>query len=65
MVLDKSTIDALLCSDNPLVNVVRMMHHIYRVLVEGGLYFLISYGNPASRLIHMSRSHVNFDIKTL
>ena len=46
LVLDKSTIDALLCSDTPSTNVAKMLHHIYRVLADDGFYVVISYGKP-------------------
>ena len=46
MVLDKSTLDALLCSDSPLVTVAKMMKEVYRVLKDDGVYFVVSYGQP-------------------
>jgi ubiquinone/menaquinone biosynthesis C-methylase UbiE len=45
-VLDKSTIDALLCSDSPIVSVARMTREIYRVLKDDGVYLIVSYGAP-------------------
>ena len=63
MVLDKSTLDALSCSDEPYLNVAKMLWHIHRVLKKGGVYVVISYSNPENRLPHLERKHVNFDIK--
>ena len=63
LVIDKSTIDALLCSTTPLVSVAKMLRHIHRILVNDGCYFVVSYGTPGTRLIHFSRSHVNFSVK--
>lgn len=43
LVIDKSTIDSLMCSDSPLLNVAKMIEEGYRVLKEGGYYFTVSY----------------------
>ena len=32
LVIDKSTIDTLMCSENPLINVAQMIEEGYRVL---------------------------------
>lgn len=53
LIIDKSTIDSLMCSDNPLMNVTKMIQEGYRVLVEGGYYFTVSYSG--SRLEHFFR----------
>lgn len=62
MVLDKSVIDALLCSDAPYSNAAKMLHHIHRVLSDDGYYFAILYGRPEQRMIYLKQKHVNFDI---
>jgi ubiquinone/menaquinone biosynthesis C-methylase UbiE len=53
LVIDKSTIDAILCGDNSFLNVAIMTKEIQRVLKEGGIYMIISYGLPDNRLIHL------------
>ncbi len=53
LVIDKSTIDSLMCSDNPLIYVSRMICEGYRVLREGGYYFTVSYSG--SRMEHFTR----------
>lgn len=45
LVIDKSTIDSLMCSDCPLVNVAKMLEESYRVLRNGGYYLAISYSS--------------------
>lgn len=62
MVLDKSTLDALTCSDDPYLNIARMLQEVHRVLHRDGIYLVISYSTPANRLEHLQRSHINFDI---
>jgi ubiquinone/menaquinone biosynthesis C-methylase UbiE len=53
LVVDKSTIDSLMCSDNPLMNVAKMIEEGYRVLKDGGYYFTVSYND--SRMEHFRR----------
>ncbi len=51
-VIDKSTIDALLCGDSAFINVAKMMNEIQRVLKVGGIYMAITYGQPENREFH-------------
>jgi len=53
LVVDKSTIDALLCGDNSFINVAIMTKEIIRTLKVGGLYMIISYGQPENRIFHL------------
>ena len=46
IIIDKSTLDALLCSDEGSKNAACMLKECQRVLKEGGFYFCISYGYP-------------------
>lgn len=55
LVLDKSTIDTLMCTENPLINVAKMAEESYRVLKPNGVYFAISYANPEKRLHNITR----------
>lgn len=63
LVVDKSTIDALLCGTHSFMKVAQMTKEISRVLKVGGIYFIISYGKPESRMIHLERDHLGFDIQ--
>ena len=62
LLIDKSTIDALLCGKYSYINVAHMMNESQRVLKVGGSYMAISYGCPENRLIHFQREHLSFDI---
>ena len=64
-IIDKSTLDALLCGEKSFVDVVYMTKEISRILKEGGIYFIISYGRPEYRLFHLKRKHLAFDIQVL
>ncbi|XP_073030236.1 uncharacterized protein [Primulina eburnea] len=49
-VVDKGTLDSLLCGQNSRQNASRMLEEVYRVLKEKGAYILITYGSPVYRL---------------
>lgn len=51
--VDKSTIDALLCGDNSFINVAIMTKEVMRTLKPGGIYMIISYGQPENRIFHL------------
>ena len=61
LIIDKSTIDALLCGDHSFMIVAKMLKEISRVLKTGGYYVIISYGKPESRIIHLERDHLAFE----
>ena len=61
LIIDKSTIDALLCGDHSFMIVAKMLKEISRVLKTGGYYVIISYGKPESRMIHLERDHLAFE----
>jgi len=48
-VLDKCTIDGIMCSKDYLLTAHRVIIEIFRVLKVGGLYLMISYSNPQAR----------------
>lgn len=63
LVIDKSTMDALLCGENSYANVAQMTKEISRVLKIGGYYLVISYGKPEYRVLHLKREHLDFDVQ--
>ena len=62
LIIDKSTIDALLCGDSSFINVALMLKEVQRVLKDDGIYMIISYGKPENRLLHLERKHLSFDV---
>ena len=62
LAIDKSTIDALLCGEDSFTKVAKMIKEVQRVLKVGGYYMIISYGNPESRVFHLKRKFLNFEI---
>ncbi len=63
VLIDKSTIDALLCGDHSFVMTAKMLKEVSRVLKVGGIYFVISYGPPETRIFHLEREFLSFSIK--
>ena len=49
LIVDKSTIDCLLCDYDGDLNVAMMLRECQRTLKEGGFYVLISFGKPDQR----------------
>lgn len=50
VVIDKGTFDAISCNDEYQADLEDMITSIYRVLKPGGVYLLVSYGEPEARL---------------
>ena len=64
VIIDKSTIDTLLCGNFAYLNVAIMLRECQRVLKTGGLYIAISYSSPEFREEHLKRENLNFDVQT-
>ena len=43
--------------------VAKMLKEISRLLKTWGYYIIISYGNPETRMIHLERDHLAFEIQ--
>ena len=64
LIIDKSTIDALVCGDFALLNVAKMMKECQRTLKTGGAYVAISYGCPENRVFHYLQQHLKFSLQS-
>ena len=49
LVIDKSTIDAVMCGEHSEINAAIILKECQRILKPGGRYVVISYGKPESR----------------
>ena len=63
LVLDKSTMDAIVCASHAYRKVAMMLREVQRVLKTGGIYILITFGEPSRRMLHLEREHLDWDIK--
>ncbi|GLI60014.1 hypothetical protein VaNZ11_002078, partial [Volvox africanus] len=62
-VVDKGTVDALLCSKDAADNIHNMFREISRVLVPGGVFLLITLGGPAQRLSLVNRQEFDWSVQ--
>ncbi|XP_020087647.1 methyltransferase-like protein 13 isoform X1 [Ananas comosus] len=49
-VIDKGTLDSIMCGHNAHENATKMLEEVARVLKDKGVYILITYGDPSYRL---------------
>ena len=63
LIIDKSTIDTLLCGVHSFMMEAKILKEISRVLKTDGYYVIISYGQPENRMIHLERDHLAFEIQ--
>ncbi|KAJ8759791.1 hypothetical protein K2173_009892 [Erythroxylum novogranatense] len=49
-IIDKGTLDSILCGSNSRQNATKMLEEVWRVLKDKGVYFLVTYGSPVYRL---------------
>ena len=61
-VIDKSTLDTILCGEMSFYNTAVMINEIQRVLKTNGKYICVSYGTPETRIKHFNREHLSFEI---
>lgn len=64
LIIDKSTIDALLCGESSFMNTALMMKECQRVLKVDCSYMGISYGTPENRVMHYKRPHLKMAVQT-
>ncbi|KAG2436162.1 hypothetical protein HYH02_011666 [Chlamydomonas schloesseri] len=62
-VIDKGTVDALLCSKDAGIHITAMFREISRVLVPGGTFLLITLGGPAHRLPLVVRPEFGWSVQ--
>ncbi|KAL2897573.1 EEF1A lysine methyltransferase 4 [Bienertia sinuspersici] len=62
-VIDKGTLDSLMCATDAPMSASRMLGEISRLLMPGGIYMLITYGDPNARMSHLMRSVYNWKIE--
>ena len=48
-IIDKGTLDSILCGENSIPLVDKMIKEVYRLLATNGVYYCISYGDEDHR----------------
>ncbi|CDJ47393.1 Methylase, related [Eimeria brunetti] len=62
-VIDKGTLDCILCGEKSFENVHKALTHISQVLKPGGVYMMISYGSPMFRLNHLQKKELGWTVE--
>ncbi|KAL8204325.1 hypothetical protein R6Q57_009948 [Mikania cordata] len=61
-VIDKGTLDSLMCGTDAPISASQMLGEVSRILKPGGIYMLITYGDPTVRMPHINRPVYNWKI---
>ena len=62
MIIDKGTLDAMLCSDDAFINVAKMLKECQRTIKVGGYYVVVSFSAPENRQSHLVQKHLNWKL---
>lgn len=62
-VIDKGTLDSLMCGTDAPISASQMLGEVSRILKPGGIYMLITYGDPSVRMPHINRPAYNWKIE--
>mmetsp|Transcript_115217 Transcript_115217/g.223910 ORF Transcript_115217/g.223910 Transcript_115217/m.223910 type:complete len:211 (+) Transcript_115217:65-697(+) len=63
VVLDKATLDSILCGEGSTHNAQKMLSEISRVLMPDGVYIAVSHGQPSYRLTYLQRPEFGWTVK--
>eukprot|EP01017_Pseudomicrothorax_dubius_P000311 TRINITY_DN0_c1537_g1_i1.p1 TRINITY_DN0_c1537_g1~~TRINITY_DN0_c1537_g1_i1.p1 ORF type:complete len:223 (+),score=60.38 TRINITY_DN0_c1537_g1_i1:46-714(+) len=63
-VVDKGTLDAVLCGEMSTTNAHKMLSEVHRILTPKGVYICISYGQPDHRLPYLDKPDFEWKILT-
>ncbi|EAS02154.2 kinase domain protein (macronuclear) [Tetrahymena thermophila SB210] len=64
-VMDKGTLDSILCGESSTSNANKAISEIYRVLTPKGVYVLISHGSPEYRRTYLQKPEFQWDIQEI
>jgi ubiquinone/menaquinone biosynthesis C-methylase UbiE len=63
LIIDKGTLDSILCGTNSVENASKMLGHLYRVLKPGGVFLEYTYGTPTTRFPHLRTEALKWDVQ--
>merc|ERR1711923_546809 len=64
IVIDKATLDSILCGEGSTHNATKMLSEISRVLKPDGVYIAVSHGQPSYRLTYLEREEYKWKVET-
>jgi len=62
--VDKGTLDAILCGESSIANADKMLGEISRVLRPGGVFVVVTYGDPPTRLTYLEKPKYGWKVET-
>jgi len=62
LIIDKGTLDAILCGNDSAKNSSDMLDQCSRVLKPGGIFFIFTYGQPQSRLSYLEKPKLSWSV---
>lgn len=62
-VIDKGTMDSILCGEGSTHNIGRMCEEVSRVLKPSGVFIIVSYGLPENRLGYLEKEDYSWTVK--
>jgi len=62
IVVDKGTLDSILCGEGSTHNAQKALSEISRVLKPGGVYIYVSHGAPTYRLTYLESADLGFKV---
>ncbi|KAJ0977545.1 hypothetical protein J5N97_013019 [Dioscorea zingiberensis] len=61
-VIDKGTLDSLMCGSDAPLSASQMVEEVSRLLKPGGIFMLITYGDPSVRIPHLNQPGCSWKI---
>merc|ERR1711968_155952 len=58
VVIDKGTLDSVLCGEGSTANTAKMCSEVSRVLKPKGVFLIVSYGVPDNRLNYLEKEDI-------
>ena len=65
IIIEKSTIDGMLCGSNAYKKVAILLKECQRTLKTGGVFISVSFGQPQTRELHFKRPHLGMELNTV
>jgi len=63
VIVDKGTLDAVLCGNDSIKNAMMMLAECSRCLKKGGFLFVVTYGQPQSRLNYLEKQKYKWKVR--
>lgn len=63
VIFDKCTFDCILCGENSFQKATSMIQGVYRTLKPGGVFIMVSYGMPDTRIGYLKNKFLGWTIE--